>query len=96
MACKLNDEILISYSGNNPKYPGRQEYPQSYYHSGSIYAIRKNVLMREKIGGDPGYFFGDKRIGFIVNEYQYNIEIDDQKDAIICELFMQRELTKNK
>ena len=52
--------------------------------------------MKEEIKGDPGYIFGDKKKGYLVSEYPYNIEIDDEKDAIICELFLQRELAKNK
>jgi hypothetical protein len=51
--------------------------------------------MRDKIQGDSAdYFLGDKKQGYLVSEYPYNIEIDDEKDAIISELFLQEELAK--
>ena len=97
VACKLDGENLVPYSGISPAFPGRQDYPEAYFHSGAIYAIKRSALMREKIQGDfADYFFGDKKLGYLVSEYSYNIEIDDEKDAIICELFLQIELAKNK
>jgi|TARA_Y100000310_G_scaffold343730_1_gene452751 CMP-N-acetylneuraminic acid synthetase len=95
MACKLDGENLVPYTGDAPTFPGRQDYPEAYFHSGAIYAIKRSALMRDKIQGDSAdYFLGDKKQGYLVSEYPYNIEIDDEKDAIISELFLQEELAK--
>jgi CMP-N-acetylneuraminic acid synthetase len=92
-ACKLNGSRLEQYSSAPRTFPNRQQYPQSYYHSGAIYAIRRSAIMKEKGKNDPSdYFMGRVKLGHITEGYQYSVEIDDEKDFLICELFMKREL----
>ena len=50
--------------------------------------------MRNKIENNPCYFFGDKNLGYKTDGYQYEIEIDDEKDFLICELFLRKESLK--
>ena len=96
MACKIENGKLIHYSNGTFTFPCRQDYPKAYFHSGAIYAIKRSTLMNEKSKGDSAdYFLGKSIKGYLIDEYQYNIEIDDQNDVMICELFLNHELNRN-
>ncbi len=89
MACKLKGDQLIPAISQEMIFPCRQQYQQSYFHSGAIYAIRRSILMDLKNKHlKPDYFLGENIHGYLINDFRYNFEIDDKKDAILCEYFL--------
>jgi len=89
MACKLQGDRLIPAAPSAMKFPCRQQYQQSYFHSGAIYAIRRSVLMNlEKKHLKVDYIFGDNVHSYLINDYKYNIEVDEINDLLLCEYYL--------
>ena len=97
-AYNLNEKgCLQHYEGLPRVFPHRQQYPKSDYHNGAVYAIKRPTLMRNRLDGEPtDYYMGKQMEAYIVNDIEYGIEIDNEKDFLICELFMGRELKKDR
>ena len=92
-ACRIEKGELKPYFGKAPKYAGRQDYTPAYVSNGSIYAMKRDVLMCDKKPEEGfDYFFGEKRIPYLFESYEYGIEIDDNDDFVLCEMFMSRKL----
>jgi|TARA_B100000315_G_C14589961_1_gene595224 CMP-N-acetylneuraminic acid synthetase len=92
-ACRIENGELKPYFGKTPKYACRQDYTSAYFCNGSIYAMKRDVLMRD-LNPEDGYdyFFGEKRVPYLFERYEYGIEIDDYEAFALCEMFMSRKL----
>jgi len=95
-ALGLTDDLYCySYFNESPIAMNRQDYRESYYPNGSIYAIRKNSLMRKKRPSNPyNYFLGEKVLGYVMNKYKYGIEIDNEQDLKLCKLYINSKVNK--
>ena len=90
-----NDFFCYPYFNQPPIAMNRQEYHESYYPNGSIYAIRKKSLMRKKRPSNPyNYFLGEKVLGYVMNKYKYGIEIDNEQDLKLCKLYINSKVNK--
>ena len=90
-AMKIDGEWLSPLFDNVATGINRQQYRSSYITNGSVYAIRREVLMREKQPNESyDYFFGSQKKGFLINEMKYGIEINDAFDFDLCRFLLTR------
>jgi len=91
-AMKCDTGWLSPFFGNISERAHRQQYRSSYVTNGSVYAIRRETIMKEKAPGDPyDYFFGSKKRGFVIEDPKYGIEINDAFDYHLCEFLLTQE-----
>jgi CMP-N,N'-diacetyllegionaminic acid synthase len=83
---RIANGFLQDFIETGLENPARQNLPRVYNVNGSIYAVRKNILMRENS------LKGEKQIPFLMDE-ETAISIDSQVDFEICEFLFKR---KNK
>ena len=90
-AYSINKGMIRPYWGKWAKLPRRQDYRDAYISNGAIYAIKRGCLMR-KPGKNDGYdyFFGKKRLAYLMEGFFYGIEIDDAQDFMLCEMFLKQ------
>ena len=67
-----NDETLSLATGTSTPKPQRQLLKKAYYRDGAIYITRISTLQNNSLYGD--------RIGYVVNESQRYVNIDDWDD----------------
>jgi len=77
-----NGKYLHSFYENSSKYFQRQQYPNLYYPTGSVYAFWLNTLKKYDS------FYGPKIKPLIVN-YENSIDVDELFDLFICEMKLQ-------
>lgn len=95
-AYRLTEDRITRYYEKITQHPRRQDYQTAYISNGAVYAIRRHVLMQEPEANAPyDYFFGESRIAYVQNQFEYGIEIDDEKDFLIVEMFLQRQQLKD-
>jgi len=88
-AMKIDGEWLSPFFDNVATGINRQQYRSSYITNGSVYAIRREALMREKQPNESyDYFFGKQKKGFLINEMKYGIEINDAFDFDLCRFLL--------
>jgi len=95
-ALRLTDEnVCVSCWSERPKGMNRQSYPNSYYPNGSICVITRSALMQKKRQSDPyDYFLGARVLGYVMEEPQYGIEINDFRDLQLCRFYMSAQFTQ--
>jgi CMP-N,N'-diacetyllegionaminic acid synthase len=91
-AMRCDNDRLSPFFDDIAEKMNRQQYRSSYVTNGSVYAIRRETLMKEKAPGDPyDYFFGREKKGYIIEDPKYGIEINDAFDYHLCEFLFTQE-----
>jgi N-acylneuraminate cytidylyltransferase len=95
-ACKIIDNCIVPYWGTWAKNPRRQDCPEAYIPDGAVYAIKRNVLMQVSKPGDSfDYFFGKSRVAYVQTKFEHGIEIDDEEEFVLAEMFLERQQLKD-
>ena len=90
-ASKFVNGYVENYWGKSPMLPRRQDYECAYIANGSVYAIKRDVLMHDQGPDDPyDYFFGKKIIPYILPDFEQGIEIDYPDEFLLCEMFLNK------
>ena len=94
-AFKFSKGVLVPYFGTGGKYPRRQDYPEAYIQNGGVYAMRRDLLMEQPTAGKPfDYFFGKNRLAHVQTKLEFGIEIDNEQELILAEMFLERQKQK--
>jgi len=90
-AFKLKDGRLEPYFENRGEFARRQDYQNAYVTNGSVYAMQRNLLMRERGPNDPfDYYFGKYRLAHVQPKLEFGFEIDDEQDLALVKMFLER------
>lgn len=90
-ASKIVGGYIENYWGVSPKGPRRQDYQNAYISNGAVYAMHRDVLMRDQGPDEPyDYFLGKKILPYILSQFEQGIEIDYPDEFLLCEMFLQR------
>lgn len=84
---KIENGLVISYCAFEEEGLLRQDFPLAYKRSGAVYAMRRDLLMKDN------RLYGDKVTGHIVPK-ERSIDIDDPIDWVKAE-YMLEQLRKN-
>lgn len=90
-ASKIVNGYIQPYWSKAAKHPRRQDYKQAYVSNGAVYVMQRNSLMRRRKADEPfDYFFGKKRLAYILTKRRDAIEIDEEHDFLLNEMFLER------
>ena len=91
-ASKIVENFIVPYWSDPAVKPRRQDYPEAYFSNGSVLAFRRDFLREQRSGEPFDYFLGEKRLAYIVSSYKFGIEIDNEEEFNLCEMFLKNEL----
>ena len=88
-AARINSSWVEPYFAEWTTKHRSQDYEQAFYSDGAVTAMRRESLMRTPEAGEPhDYYRGSKRLAFVQPRPEYGIEIDDEFDFRLAEMFL--------
>lgn len=81
-AKRLENGMVVPYYEKEKEGLRRQDFPKAYKRSGAVYAMRRDLLMKE------GRLYGDKIVGHIVPQDR-SIDIDTHLDWVKAEYMLE-------
>lgn len=80
---KIIDDVVVPYSVEEKEGMRRQEFPVAYKRSGAVYAMRRDLFMKDN------RLYGDKVVGHIVPK-ERSVDIDYLVDWVVAEYMFNR------